>query len=93
MSAEPETAESVSIRLRRAFEWLWPSMDTERGEDRAVVIQVLIAVVWLPIQITLSLLFATGGMFLLLILGIVLAPFIGLFFLVRHLVRRSHTPP
>lgn len=80
---------SPSQRVRRTFEWLWPSEDSERGEDRAVVIQILIAIVWLPIQITLSLLFATGGLFLLLILGIVLAPFIGLFFLIRHLVRGS----
>lgn len=92
MSPESETAESVPTRLRRVFEWLWPSMDTERGEDRAVVVQVLIAIVWLPIQITLSLVFATGGLFLLLILGILLSPFIALFFLIRHLARGSGTP-
>lgn len=75
--------------LRQPFEWIWRTEESGGGEGRAVLVRVLIAVVWLPIQLTLSLLFATGGMFLLLILGMLLAPFIGVFFLIRHLVRST----
>lgn len=75
--------------LGQIFGWIWRTDESGGGEGRAVLVRVLIAIVWLPIQVTLSLLFATGGMFLLLILGIVLAPFIGGFFLIRHLVRSS----
>lgn len=55
----------------------------------SIVLRILIAVVWVPIQVTLSLLFATGGLFLVLILGIALSPFIGLFFLVRWGLRKE----
>jgi len=37
-------------------------------------------------QVVLSLFFAVGGLMLVLILGLILGPFIALFFLVRHLV-------
>lgn len=76
-------------RLRRLFNWTWRTDEDQGGDDRALLVQILVAVVWLPIQLILSLLFATGGMFLLLILGMVLAPFIGVFFLIRHLVRST----
>lgn len=75
--------------LRQTFDWIWRTDESGDGEGRAVLVRVMIAIVWLPIQLTLSLLFATGGMFLLLILGMVLAPFIGVFFLIRHLVRST----
>lgn len=60
--------------------------DSNAGE---VGLKILVAVIWVPIQITLSLLFATGGLFLLVILGIVFSPLIGLFFLARWAVRRG----
>lgn len=55
---------------------------------RAVLLRILIAIFWIPVQITLSLLFATGAMFLVLTLGLVLAPFVGAWFLGRRVVRR-----
>lgn len=90
MSEErPGTNQPYTHWLRRAFDWIWRSDESGYGEGRALLARVLIAIVWLPIQLTLSLLFATGGLFLLLILGMVLAPFIGLFLLIRHLVRST----
>ena len=71
--------------LRRVFDWIWRT--DVGGEDRAALVRVLIAIVWLPVQVTLSLLFATGGIFLLLMLGIVVAPFVGAISLIRHLLR------
>ena len=59
----------------------------DRTETRALLVRILIAGIWIPVQVTLSLLFATGGILLLLILGLILGPVIGLVFLVRHLVR------
>lgn len=61
---------------------------SEEG-GREVARNILVAVFWIPIQITLSLIFATGGMFLLLVLGLVLSPFIGLFFLIRSIIRKA----
>lgn len=81
--------------------WLrWPSKprgneadDREDGDGRAVLVRILIAIVWMPIQITLSLVFATGGIFFVLILGVVLGPFVGAFFLIRHLLREGSGQP
>ena len=64
-------------------------MTGEGDGDRGVALRILMTVVWLPIQITLSLIFATGGIFFLLIAGVLFGPFVGLYFLVRHLVRGS----
>lgn len=62
------------------------------GDAGALIGRILFAMVWMPIQIAVSLFFATGGLMLLLLLGILLAvllgPFVGLFMLVRSLVRR-----
>lgn len=58
------------------------------SESRAALGRMLFVVVWMPIQITLSLIFGVGGIMLVLILGLVLAPFIGLFLLLRRLLRR-----
>ena len=77
--------------------WLrWPSRprgpeqnDGDGGGGREVLVRILIAIVWFPIQITLSLIFATGGIFFVLIFGVVLGPFAGIYFLVRHLLRDS----
>lgn len=74
--------------LRRLFSWIWPGDGKKpASEGRGLLVRILIIVIWVPIQITLSLIFATGGMFFVLIFGIILAPFAGLFFLVRHMVR------
>lgn len=63
------------------------------SESRATLGRILFAVVWMPIQITLSLIFAAGGIMLVLILGLALGPFIGLFFLLRHLLRQGRSGP
>lgn len=77
----------VVRRLREAFAWLWGWGDAGEG-DRGVFVRVLLTMLWLPVQITLSLIFATGGIFFLLIAGVILGPFVGLYFLIRHLVRK-----
>lgn len=64
------------------------TLNDDSTDERAVLVRILLAIVWAPIQIVLSLFFATGGIFLLLILGLVVGPFVGLFFLVRRGVRR-----
>lgn len=79
--------------LRRLPGWARTKDEQEAAEERAILGRVLFAVVWVPIQVTLSLFFATGGIFLLLILGLVLGPFVGLFLLVRHVVRRPAREP
>ena len=86
MKATDRGSQSVSRWLRPLFAWARRT-DAPASESRAVLARVLFAAVWLPIQITLSLLFATGGLFLLLILGMALAPFVGGFLLIRHLAR------
>jgi hypothetical protein len=67
--------------------------DQEAAEERAILGRILFAMVWVPIQVTLSLFLATGGMFLLLVLGLVLGPFVGLFLLIRRLVRGPAPDP
>jgi hypothetical protein len=73
---------------RRLPDWARPRDEQEAAEERAILGRILFAMVWLPIQLTLSLFLAAGGMFLLLVLGLVLGPFVGLFLLIRRLVRR-----
>lgn len=81
-------ADDSTQLLRRLFPWIWPGDEKESpGEGRGLLVRILIIIIWVPIQITLSLIFATGGMFFVLIFGIILAPFAGLFFLIRHMVR------
>lgn len=61
--------------------------DDEPLTGWAVVSRILFAMIWLPIQISIMLLFATGGIMLLLMLALALAPFAGLALLIRRLVR------
>ena len=87
--------------MRKTFGWIWrlgraagdggSSREVAERDDRALLLRILAAVVWLPIQVTLGLFFATGGIFFVLLLGIVAGPFIGLYFLVQHLLRRDTT--
>lgn len=62
------------------------------GSDREDLARMLIAAIWMPIQITLSLIFATGGIFLLLVLGIIFSPLIGLYFLIRRSAGPKENP-
>lgn len=64
------------------FRRLWKPPVADTG-DRAVFVRMLLMIVWLPFQITLSLIFATGGIFFVLVLGLVFGPFVGLYFLIR----------
>jgi len=71
---------------------LWRRAAIEHDENGALVKRLLFAVVWLPIQMCLMLLFATGGIVHLIALALVLAPFGVLYLLARRLVGRSGSP-
>ncbi len=73
----------------RLIQWFRPPEGSGARDDRALLGRILFAMIWMPIQVVLSLFIATGGLMLLLVLGILLSPFIGLFLLVRYLVRRA----
>ena len=87
---------SATAWLRRGFGWIWrrgrvaadPTAGQEHADTEAgILLRILIAAVWLPIQITLALFFATGGIFFVLIFGMLAGPFVALYFLIRHLLR------
>lgn len=61
--------------------------DDEPLSGWAVVSRILFAIIWLPIQISIMLLFGTGGIMLLLLLAFALTPFVGLALLIRRLLR------
>jgi len=82
-----------SETIRAFFQWLWPSAGSDGREDRVLIARILFAIVWLPIQVVLSLFFAVGGLMLVLILGLILGPFIALFFLIRSLVWKPAPSP
>jgi hypothetical protein len=83
----------IGVWLRRLSGWTRTKDEEEAAEERAILGRILFAMVWVPIQVTLSLFLATGGMFLLLVLGLVLGPFVGLFLLIRRLVRGPAPEP
>lgn len=64
-------------------------LEAESTDARYLVRRILFTVVWLPIQLTLSMIFATGGILIVLSLGILLSPLLGIAFLVRRAMRGS----
>jgi hypothetical protein len=61
-------------------------------DDRQALTKIAIAVFWIPFQITMSLIFATGGLFVLAMVALALSPFVGLFLLARWAVRLATGP-
>lgn len=64
-------------------------LETESTDARYLVRRILFTVVWLPVQLTLSMIFATGGILIVLSLGVLLSPLLALVFLIRRAMRGS----
>ncbi len=71
--------------LRRPFEGVRRRRDPEDDADGTLG-RIVVTILWLPIQLSIMMLFAAGGILFLLLIGLALVPFAGLFLLVRRLL-------